>query len=305
MKNGHASPAGAMMRECIRAAMHIRGVRDGGLITLGASHAKAASRWKTPKGYRLSRYDESGLPMELLELCAGRNDCAILQLHGGAYMIGFMDMYRRLALRYSRLADGAPVLSIDYRIAPDYCYPAALEDALKAWNWLIRRGVPEHRIIVAGDSAGGNLALALTLKLRDTGRPVPGALILMSPWADMAGVGESRTFNYGRDPMFGKNAGSKGLPGNPYAGDTDLRDPYLSPIFAEYHGFPPMLIQVGTWEMLLSDARTVAGKARAAGVPVDLSESPGMFHVFQGFRDLLPESRQAWREVGDYLKKHI
>lgn len=301
-----ASLPGALAREFIRAAVHLPGLRNGGLFTFGAKCA-SVSRWKAPKGCELSRFDIDGMPAELLAKGhAGPPDRAVLQLHGGAYLMGLLDMYRSFARRYMELGGGVPVLTIDYRIAPAHHYPAALKDALKAWDWLMNRGVRPENIVVAGDSAGGNLALALTLRLRDEGRALPGALVLMSPWADMTGEGESRRVNFRKDPMFGSSAGSeadeKRKPGNPYAQGADLRDPCLSPVLADYRGFPPMLIQVGGWEMLLSEARTVAQRAREAGVEAVLSEYPGMFHVFQMLGGLIPESRRAWREAGEFIR---
>lgn len=310
MKKTRATMAGALARECIRAAMGFGQLKDGGLFAAGAKYAKTVSRWKTPKGCTLRKFTIDGLPMELLTFDSGRSDKVILQFHGGAYMMGLMDQYRRFALKYARLGGGVSVLSVDYRIAREYRYPAALEDALEAWNWLLGHGYKAENILVAGDSAGGNLALALTLKLRDGGGELPRALVLMSPWADMSSSGESRVSNYKRDPMFGMSAGDhraggKRKAGNPYAGSADLRDPFLSPIYAEYSRFPPMLIQVGGWEMLLSDARTVAQKAGEAGVEVTCTEYTGMFHVFQIFGGLLPESRWAWREAGEFIRKNF
>lgn len=196
------------------------------------------------------------------------------------------------------------MLSVDYRTAPEYTFPAALEDALKAWDWLLQKGYKEENIIIAGDSAGGNLALALTLKLRDADRPLPKALVLMSPWADMANQGPSHTHNQNKDPIFGN---SKGIvnnvdgKSNPYAADNDVFNPYLSPVYAEYHDFPDMLIQVGTYEILESDSETIHQKALAKGVNVTLSKYEGMFHDFQLAGMLLPESRQAWKEVKEFI----
>jgi epsilon-lactone hydrolase len=303
VKKKHASLAGTLAREGIRAAMGLGSLRNGGLFAAGTKHAKFTSRWKAPKGCALRKLTVDGLPMELLEIDSGRSDKVILQFHGGAYLMGLMDQYRRLALRYARLGGGVSVLSVDYRIAPQYQFPAALEDALAAWNWLLGHGYRADNIIVVGDSAGGNLALALALKLRDGGGALPRALVLMSPWADMSGAGESRVFNCEKDPMFGTRSGDKHISGNPYAGSADLRDPHLSPVYAEFSRYPPMLIQVGDWEMLLSDARTVAQKAGEAGVEVTCTEYAGMFHVFQMFGGLLPESRQAWREAGEFIRK--
>lgn len=307
MKRKHASFLGSLARECIRHGMHSKKMRNGGYLVAASKLAEQEMQWKAPKDCTLDRFELDGIPMEMLKISAGLKDKVILQFHGGAYLIGFMDMYRRIAYRYARLSGGANVLSVDYRIAPEYQHPAALEDAFDAWNWLLESGYKAENIIIAGDSAGGNLALTLTLKLRDSGMAVPRALVLMSPWADMSGVGESRKFNFKRDPMFGESAGDESVikrrePGNPYAGETDLKDPYLSPVYADFMGFPPMLIQVGDWEMLLSEARTVAEKARAQGIRVVLTEYPGMFHMFQMSGMLLPESRSAWREAGAYIR---
>jgi monoterpene epsilon-lactone hydrolase len=307
MKKHHASIRGALTRETIRLAVSSPKLKDGGLFDMGAKLNGRPSKWTCPKGCSIKKIDCCGAPAELLELQTGLKDKVILQLHGGAYLIGFLDMYRKFAYRYARLSGGASVFSLDYRIAPKNQYPAALDDAMNAWNWLLDHHYNAENIIVAGDSAGGNLALALTLKLREKGMVLPRALVLMSPWADMTGVGASRTLNYKKDPMFGKRAGDGGpedkrKPGNPYAGEADLNDIYLSPMFADFDGFPSMLIQVGDWEMLLDDARTVAKKAWKAGVDATLMEFPGMFHVFQSVH-FLPESREAWKAVGEFIRK--
>lgn len=300
-----ASVGGSLAREAVRAVISLPNVKAEGLLKAGVRYAGWESRWEPPEGYTFTQYDADGLPLELLEDDGGRGELVVLQLHGGAYAIGFMDVYRDIALKYSRLARGVSVLSVDYRIAPDNHYPAALEDALAAWEWLMQRGYDARNVIVAGDSAGGNLALALTLKLRDAGRALPRALVLMSPWADMTGQGASYTFNFHNDPMFGSSAGGDNLPENAYADGADLTDPCLSPVFADYTGFPPMLIQVGGWEMLLSDSRTVAASARGAGADVTLTEYDGMFHMFQLLGGLTPESRRAWAEVEAFLLKQF
>lgn len=306
MKKHRASISGALTREAIRLAVGTPKLKDGGLFDVGAKLNSRPSKWTCPKGCSVKKIDCCGAPAELLEFRSGLRDKVILQLHGGAYLIGFLDMYRKFAYRYAKLS-GASVFSLDYRVAPEYPYPAALDDAMNAWNWLLDNHYKAENIIVAGDSAGGNLALALTLKLCENGMALPSALVLMSPWADMTGVGASRTLNYKKDPMFGKRAGDGGpedkrKPGNPYAGDTDLHDVHLSPMFADFSGFPPMLIQVGDWEMLLDDARTVAKKAWKAGVDATLMEFPGMFHVFQSVH-FLPESREAWKAAGAFIRK--
>ena len=261
--------------------------------------------WKAPKGYTLKVIEKDGIYMEELSYEHSQTQDIILQLHGGGYIIGFMDIYRHTALMYSKAGGGAKVFSLDYRTAPEHTFPAALDDAMTAWQWLLDAGYKPENIIVAGDSAGGNLALALTAKLRDQKSPLPKALILMSPWTDMAGQGPSHIYNQNKDPIFGnKNGVVNNIDGksNPYAGDTDLKDPYLSPVYGDFEGFPPMLIQVGSHEVLESDSLTVAEKAQKDGVDVTLTRYEGMFHVFQLAGNLLPESKKAWQEVAEYLK---
>ena len=302
-----ASIRGILIREMIRVAIRTPILKNGGLFTTAAKLAHGKSFWKCPKNCTCRKVDCGGAPAELLELNSGVHDKVILQLHGGAYLIGFLDMYRKFAYRYLKLSGGVSVLSPDYRIAPKYHYPAALDDAFSAWNWLLKKGYKASDILLVGDSAGGNLALALTLKLRESGFDTPNALVLMSPWTDMTSKVETRRSNFKKDPMFGKYAGDKGAndirkSGNPYAGNTNLFDIHLSPIYADLSDFPPMLIQVGDWEMLLDDARIVANNALNAGVDTTLMVYPGMFHVFQAFT-ILPESKHAWKAVGAFIRK--
>jgi acetyl esterase/lipase len=266
------------------------------------------SKWEPPKGYTLTKYEENGLPIELLECENGLKEKVILQFHGGAYIIPLIDIYRKIAYRYSRISKGASVVTIDYRCAPDCTFPAALDDAHAAWEWLLKQGYSEENIIIVGDSAGGNLVLALTSRLRDEGRKLPQALILMSPWTDLAAEGESYVNNLYKDPMFGlrkkdqnANLEEKIKFFRSYAGNTDLHDPYLSPAYGHFEHFPHMLIQVGSHEMLESDARTIYDKATAAGVNVTFTHYEGMFHVFQLFGDLIPEAHRAWREVESFI----
>ena len=309
MRKKRASIRGVLTRELLRFAISTQKLRNGGIFIVAAKLASRKSTWTCPKDCTVRKVNCYGASAEFLELNSGLHDKVILQLHGGAYLIGFLDMYRKFACRYLRLSKGVSVLSLDYRIAPKHHYPAALYDALNAWNWLLDNGYKAGNIIVVGDSAGGNLALALTLKLRENGLETPNALVLMSPWADMTGSGLSRTLNYKKDPMFGKRAGDEGAndkrkPGNPYAKNANLYDIHLSPVYAEFTGFPPMLIQVGDWEMLFDDAQSVMDNAYKAGVDATLMVYPGMFHVFQAYA-FLPESKVAWKEVGAFIKKRF
>lgn len=304
----NVSLRGVIVRESIRSVVQLPKLRNDGIINTGADFAKNTTFWKAPKGYDLIKDEIDSLPVELLIKEDSDRENVILHLHGGAYVIGYMDIYRQIALRYSRISGGADVVSIDYRLAPEHTYPAALEDALKAWDWMLEQGYKEENIIIAGDSAGGNLALALVAKLRDDNRPLPKAMVLMSPWTDLAGEGKSRINNQKKDPLFGNKNGivnNFDKKSNPYAGDTDLYDKYLSPVYGDFDGFPPMLIQVGTYEILESDSVDVYKKAKAAGVNATLTRYEGMFHVFQLAGYLIPESKQAWNEVEDFLKSQF
>ena len=298
---------GTMVRESIRLVMQLPVMKGDGLFKQAAEFAAQKSDWQAPAGYSNTRYILSNSAIELLR-SGQKQETVIYQLHGGAYVIGLTDMYRDQAVRYSKLAKGADVASLDYRISPAYTFPAALEDVVEGWEYLLASGYTADHIIIVGDSAGGNLALALTETLRDRGSAMPAAMVLMSPWADLACLGESFTYNIYKDPIFGIIEGTETSilkKPSPYAGSTNLQNKYLSPAYAEFDDFPPMLIQVGTWEVLESDSLTVCQKARASGVAVTLTEYEGMFHVFQMSGDLIPEGHAAWQEVEGFVTQFI
>lgn len=229
-----------------------------------------------------------------------RRDMVVLQLHGGGYIGGMRNAYRTFAGLYSEVGKGVPVLTVDYRVAPEHPYPAALEDAIEAYFWLIDKGFAANQIVIAGDSAGGGPAMALCMYLREHNYEMPRGLIAMSPWTDLTASGESYDSNYERDPLFGNTRDSL-IYNHDYVGGNSPENPYISPLFGEFKDFPPMLIQVGDYEMLLSDSVSVAKKAKAAGVKVRLSIYEGMFHVFQMAMLLMPESKRAWMEIGHFL----
>lgn len=258
--------------------------------------------WKCPSGYVYELVETENCVMEYLRPEGAVTGRAVLQLHGGGYIGPMKNIYRRFAVRYSRISYGADVLSVDYRVAPEHPFPAALMDAAAGYRWLVEeKGYEPQRIAVAGDSAGGGLALALVLYLKDQGLPLPGGIVTMSPWTDVTLGGESYENNYEIDPLFG-NSKENMLYQCSYIGEADPRNPYLSPLFGDFSGFPPMLMQVGEYEVLLSDTLSVAKKAKEAGVKVRTSVYSGMFHVFQMGLDLIPESREAWEEAGEFLR---
>ena len=248
------------------------------------------------------RISMENFEMEKLTWKDSTSKWVILQLHGGGYVGAMRRHYKQMAGLYSEVGGGATVVTVDYRVAPEHPFPAALEDALEAYEWLLEQGYKNDQIILAGDSAGGGLAMALCHTLKARWRGTPAGIVAMSPWTDLTLSGSSYKDNYDIDPVFG-NERSELIFENPYVGDADPKDPRISPLFGDFYGFPPMLIQVGTDEMLLSDSISVAEKAKSAGVKVRLSVYPGMFHVFQMAGTIMDESKQAWAEVKRFFEE--
>lgn len=242
-----------------------------------------------------------GVPAEWVGVPESRPDRAVLYLHGGGYVIGSPNTHRELASRIAR-ATRARALVIDYRLAPEHPFPAALEDALAAYRWLVGTGVRPERIVVAGDSAGGGLTLATLLALRDAGGPLPAAGVCMSPWTDLEATGASAQPGGADDPLID----IPGLleMGKHYAA-ANLRHPHAAPLHASYRGLPPLLIQVGTREILLDDSKRVAAKAKEAGVDVTIEAWDGLIHVWQLFGPNVPEAQQAVARIGEFAQKHI
>lgn len=257
--------------------------------------------WKCPPGYSMLKIKMKKFDMEFLTPPEVNSGYAVLQLHGGGYIGKMRNVYRSFAKYYSDMRGGIKVLTIDYRVAPEDPYPAALEDAVTAYKWLMGLGYKGSDIIVAGDSAGGGLALALAMYLKDNSINLPAAMVLMSPWTDLTASGSSYETNYELDPLFGNTRESMIYNGE-YIGSNEPDNPYISPLFGDFNGLMPMLFQAGSVEMLLSDSVDAAKKAEEAGCSVKLNVYEGMFHVFQMALDLLPESKQAWQEVKEFIE---
>lgn len=256
--------------------------------------------WKCPAGYSVLKIKMKNFDMELLNPPEVNSGCIVLQLHGGGYIGKMRNVYRNFAKYYCDMKNGMKTLTIDYRVAPENPYPAALDDAVTAYKWLLGLGYSGSNIILAGDSAGGGLALALAMYLKDNGLSLPAGMVLMSPWTDLTASGSSYETNYELDPMFGNTRESMIYNGE-YIGDSEPDNPYISPLFGSFKGLPPMLFQVGSLEMLLSDSVDAAKKAVKAGCEVKINIYDGMFHVFQMALDMLPESAQAWQEVKGFV----
>ncbi len=265
-----------------------------------------------PIGYKFRKVDVDGVCTEVFSRKKGGNDKLIFVIHGGAYISRMMFYYRLLNKRYSKASGGGTVIHYDYRCAPEHLYPAALDDTMKVWDWVLQQGYKEENIITIGDSAGGHLSVNLMMKLHDEGRKQPKAAILMSPWLDMTANGQSYSENYKVDPVFGIR-GKTPTPDEVqtmlmeselymWLGDNDRRDPYISPVYADFDNtYPPILVTAGGYEMLLSDSKTLVDKFQKAGVRAKLYIGEGMFHVFQVYQ-LFPEAQKALKVMCDFIR---
>jgi epsilon-lactone hydrolase len=228
-------------------------------------------------------------------------DSIVLHFHGGGYTAGSAAAYRGLTARLSAACD-RPAVSVDYRLAPEHPFPAALDDCVAAYRWLVREvGIAPRRIVLAGDSAGGNFMLAGMLKLRDGDDPLPAAAVGLSAQFDMTLSGESVTALAARDPMISPQSIRSCAAA--YIGAADPRDPLVSPLFADLKGLPPLLLQVGSEEMLRDDNARLAANARAAGLDVTFEEWPDMIHVWHLFSNRLEDGRKALLRIGSFVER--
>jgi acetyl esterase/lipase len=228
------------------------------------------------------------------------DDEALIYYHGGAYMTGSIESNRILAVDFAE-ATGRNVLSFEYRLAPENPFPAALEDGLAAYQYVLDLGIENNRIALVGESAGGGLEISTALKARALGIPLPAAIVALSPWTDLTLRGASYTENQASDPLLERRKLVRAV--MYYAYGQSLQNPYISPLYADFHGFPPTLIHVGTHELLLSDARQLGKVMRRDGVDVRLEEWAGMWHVWHVFD--LPESRAAMEDIARYVLARI
>ena len=253
---------------------------------------------RVPADVTCEKVDAGGVKAEWIAAPGAAADRVILYLHGGGYVIGSINTHRAMVSRIAR-ASNARALSIDYRLAPEHPFPAAVEDATGAYKWLLVQGIKPAKIVIAGDSAGGGLAIAVLLALRDAGQPMPAGCVPISPWTDLEGTGDSIRTKAAKDPMVQQDnlAGSA----KQYIGNADPKNPLISPLHADYRGLPPMLIHVGEAEILLDDATRVAERAKQAGVEVQLEVWDDMIHVWHVFAKILPEGQQAIDKIGKFV----
>jgi acetyl esterase/lipase len=247
-----------------------------------------------PKGWRLEVRESKD--EWLVPLTPAR--ATVLYLHGGGYYFCSPRSHRAITFRLAAQAQ-ASVLSPDYRLAPEHRFPAALDDSIAAYRRLLDAGVSAQSVVIAGDSAGGGLALASLLALRDAGDPLPAAAVMFSPWTDLTCSGASMRRNEGRDPMY--HAAVFPRVAAQYLGGADARNPYASPVFGDFDGLPALLIQVGDTELLLDDSTRVAERARAAGVSVELEVWRHVPHIFQIWAPFMPEANRALARAAAFI----
>jgi acetyl esterase/lipase len=256
-----------------------------------------------PEGIIWQSVDAGGVPAIWAVPTSGVPDRVVLYVHGGGYVLGSAELYRRFTGHLAN-AVGCRVLNLDYRLAPEHPHPAAVEDAVAAYRWLLDQHIAPEHIAVSGDSAGGGLTLATLLKIRDDGLPRPAAAVPISPWVDLEGTGDSMTGNAERDVIVQLD-GLVVLAGLFLGEHGDAKDPLAAPLHAELHDLPPLLIQVGGDETLLDDSTRLAEKAEFAGTDVTLEVWPEMQHVFQTAAGSVPEATQAVARIGAWLRPKL
>ncbi len=272
------------------------------LEEMRASADKLFSVQNRAVGATSEEVDAGGVRAEWITAPGVGSDKAVLYVHGGGYVLGSIDSHRDLCERLSRSA-GARVLSLDYRLAPEDPFPAAVDDSVAAYNWLLGQGLAPGSIAIAGDSAGGGLVFGTLVALRDAGAELPACATPISPWVDLEGTGETMDSKADLDPMVQKE-GIHAM-GGMYVPTGDLKNPLAAPLYADLSGLPPLLIHVGTRETLLDDAIRMHDKAKAAGVDVTLDIWEGQIHVWHLFSDRLDEGEEAIQQLGTFMKKHM
>lgn len=296
-----AVAAGDAVERCIERVrgVYSRWTRDTSVAQMRADWD--ALFWSDALPARGEAVSAGGVPAQWLLADGADPSRVLVYFHGGGFQVGSLRSHCDLMARLSAAAD-CRVLGVDYRLAPEHRFPAPLHDALAAYRWLLGQGVAAANIALAGDSAGGGLALSSLLALRDDGTALPAAAVTLSAWTDLAANGASYRTRADRDPIHQRRmilAMARG-----YLGESgDAADPRASPLHGELHGLPPLLLQVGDRETVLDDSRDFAAKAIASGVEAELDVADGMIHVFQQFADELPQARDAIAAIGRFLDR--
>ncbi len=266
-----------------------------------AGFAALARLYAPPADTHSEKVDANGVAAEWVSVPGSEPSRVILYFHGGGYTIGSAETHRDLVARLCRAA-AARALSVDYRLAPEHRFPAAVDDAVASYRWLLDQGVPPGAIAVAGDSAGGGLALGMLLAVRDKDLALPAAAVCMSPVTDHLKTGASMDGKAALDPMVQRKSSTEHS--RRYIGDADPKSPYASPLYADLRGLPPMLILVGTSEVLLDDSTRFAERARSAGVEAEIEVWEEMIHIWPFFADL-PEAAKAVERMGAFIRTKL
>ena len=264
-----------------------------------AQYERAEKAFPTPPDVKVERVNAPVAPAEWLRPPSAEPGRVVLYLHGGGYVIGSPRSHRHLAAAIASAA-GASALLLDYRLAPEHPYPAAVDDAAAAYRWLLDQAIAPARIVIAGDSAGGGLTVATLLALREAGVQLPAGGVCISPWVDLTCGGASYATKAAADPIVRRDGVEQMA--RAYLGATPPRTPLASPLFADLRGLPPLLIHVGSDEVLLDDAVQLAERARAAGVDVSIEVYERMIHVWHWFLPMLDEAQTAVDAIGRFVR---
>jgi phosphinothricin tripeptide acetyl hydrolase len=264
-----------------------------------AQYERAEKVFPTPSDVKVERVNAPVAPAEWLRPPSAEPGRVVLYLHGGGYVIGSPRSHRHLAAAIAGAA-GASALLLDYRLAPEHPFPAAVEDATAAYRWLLDQAIAPERIVIAGDSAGGGLTVATLLALREARVPLPAGGVCISPWVDLTCSGASYGTKADADPIVGRSGVEEMA--RAYLGATPPRTPLASPLFADLRGLPPLLIHVGSDEVLLDDAVQLAARAKAAGVDATLEVYDRMVHVWHWFLPMLDEAQTAVEAIGRFVR---
>jgi epsilon-lactone hydrolase len=265
-----------------------------------AQYERAERVFPTPPDVKVETIAAPERPAEWLTPPGVRTDAVVLYLHGGGYVIGSPRSHRHLAAAIARAA-GTRALLLDYRLAPESPFPAGLEDTIAGYRWLLAQGIAPTRIVVAGDSAGGGLTVATLLALRDRGLPRPAGGVCISPWVDLTNSAESYVTRAAVDPIVTRD-GIETMT-LAYVGAGDHKAPLVSPLYADLRHLPPLLVQVGSDEVLLDDARGLGRRAKEAGVDITVEEWPSMIHVWHWFLPMLDEAQRAIDVIGQFVRR--
>lgn len=267
-----------------------------------ASYEQRMSHLQLDDDIVTERVGAGGVPAEWVIAPGASKDRVFIYLHGGYYAVGSMRTHRVYLSRLSR-ATGTSLLGLDYRRAPENPFPAALEDCLAAYRWLLSIGTDPQKIVIGGESAGGGLTAATCIALRYLGDPLPAAGICLSSWADLAHTGESMTTNANADPTVTLERAEEMA--KLYLNGRDPKTPLASPVYADLHGLPPLLVMAGSIEVLRDDSTRLAERAKASGVDVTLEIWDDMPHNWPMYAHILPEGQQAIDRIGEFIRRHV